>query len=255
MNLNTKAVNTWCPGCTNFLILSSFKSAIEELVKEGKIKKDNVTVVSGIGCHGKISDYLNMNSFLTLHGREVPTMTGIKLGNKNLVVIGFTGDGSAYDEGIAHWIHAAKRNTDVTLLIHNNELFALTTGQATATSEKGFKGKSSPYGSPEEPLKPLALALESGATFVARSFALDLVKNKEIIKQAILHKGFSMVDILQPCISFYDNREELKKKIQWLDKKNSQTDFNIALKKIKEKDKISLGVFYQINKPVFEEVV
>lgn len=257
MNLNTKAINTWCPGCTNFFILNSFKMAIEELVKEGKIKsKDNVAIVSGIGCHGKISDYINVNSMISLHGREVPTMTGIKAANPSLTVAGFTGDGSAYDEGIAHWIHAAKRNTDVSLFVHNNQLFGLTTGQATATSKKGFKGKSTPDGSVEEPLEPLALALASGATFVARSLAMDLQKTKEIMKRAMLHPGFAMVDIMQPCISFNDTREEFKQKSVWLDNTWPKADFDAAMKKIRENNgHISMGIFYEKTADIFEEEI
>ena len=257
MDLNTKTINTWCPGCTNFFILNSFKMAIEELVKEKKLKsKDMLTMVSGIGCHGKISDYVKVNSMISLHGREVPTMTGIKAANPNLTVVGFTGDGSAYDEGISHWIHAAKRNTDVSLFIHNNQLFALTTGQATATSRKGFRGKSTPDGNVEEPLNPLALALEAGATFVARTFSLEMQKTKEIMKRAMLHPGFAMVDIMQPCITFNDTREEFKKNSYWLDESFPTNNETEALKKIKETgDKLAMGVFFEKNLNVFEKMI
>lgn len=231
--------------------------AIEELVKEKKIKsKDAIAMVSGIGCHGKISDYINVNSMISLHGREVPTMTGIKAANPNLTVVGFTGDGSAYDEGISHWIHAAKRNTDVSLFVHDNQLFALTTGQATATSLKGYSGKSTPEGSVEEPLNPLALALEAGATFVARSFALELQKTKDIMKRAMMHPGFAMVDIIQPCITFNDTREEFKKKSYWVDENFPTNSESEALKKIKDfGDKVAMGVFFEKNTSVFEKMI
>lgn len=257
INLNTKAENTWCPGCINFFILSAFQNAVRELINEKKIKsKDQVAIVSGIGCHGKISDYLNVNSLISLHGREVPTLTGIKLANPNLTVVGFTGDGSAYDEGISHWIHAAKRNSNVNLFVHNNELFALTTGQVTATSKRGARGRSTPEGNVEDPLNPLALALEAGATFVARALALDLPKTTQIMKKAMTHPGFAMVDIIQPCITFADTREYYRQNSYWLDDAWPKSDKSTALKKIMEKkDKIAMGVFYEEVKPTFEELV
>lgn len=139
LKLNTYSQNTWCPGCANFGILTAFKEVIASLTKK-KIAKENIVILSGIGCHAKIVDYLNLNSFYSLHGRPIATAQGIKLGNPNLKVIVFAGDGDTYDEGISHLIHAAKRNIDITVLIHNNRIFALTTGQFTPTSPKGFKG-------------------------------------------------------------------------------------------------------------------
>ena len=154
LNLNTK--NTWCPGCGNFPILTAFKNAISSLIKEGT-KEEEIVLVSGIGCSSKIIDYINLNSFSSLHGRPLVSAEGIKMSNPKLKVIVFAGDGGTYNEGISHLIHAAKRNIDVTLLVHNNRTFALTTSQFTATSPKGFKGKSTPEGSVESPFNPLEL--------------------------------------------------------------------------------------------------
>ena len=266
MNLLTKIKITWCPGCTNFGSLAAFKGAIEDLVKNNELKKENIVVGSDIGCNSKITDYLNLNSFCGLHGRVVPLSSGIKIANQNLKIIAFEGDGGAYAEGIAHLIHAAKRNINLTLIIHNNQTFALTTGQFTPTSPKGFKGKSTPEGSPEEPFNPLFLMLSAGATFIARSYALEIKKTQEIIKEAIRHQGFSFLEIIQPCISFNDTRDYYQKRIYWLPDRQNKANFNFALEKVREwpdssptpgrtesrrNDKIPLGIFYQINKPTF----
>jgi len=135
-DLSTKEIITWCPGCTNFGILEAFKEAITELVNEKKIKVENAVIVSGIGCHAKIYDYLNLKGFYGIHGRVLPICFGMKTGNPDLTVIGFGGDGDTYDEGISHFIHHCRYNADFTMLVHNNQVFSLTPGQATATSEK-----------------------------------------------------------------------------------------------------------------------
>lgn len=250
-NLLTKTINTWCPGCTNFLILEAIKHVILELEKKGIQKKDIVTV-AGIGCHAKILDYLNLNSFYGLHGRALCSAQGIKIANPQLKVICFVGDGDIYNEGICHLIHAAKRNSDITLIVHDNRNFALTVSQFTATSPKGFKGSSTPKGSEEEPLNPLELMLVSGATFVARTFTGNFENLKNIILEAILHEGFSFVEVLQPCITFYDTREFYQQKVYEL-KDHDFSSFEKAMLKASEWDykngnKIPIGVFYRTKK-------
>ena len=191
-----------------------------------------------------------------MHGRALPLALGTKIANPKLKAIAFVGDGDVYAEGLDHLIHAAKKNADVTVIVHNNQVFALTTGQFTPTSPKGLKSKSSPQGSIEEPLDPLALTLSAGASFVARSYALEIEKTKKIITAAIQHKGFSFVEIIQPCITFYDTREILKNKIEWLDKEYKTNNFYDAFNKIsKSKNKMLLGIFYQVKKPIFEDEV
>ncbi|MBN2094064.1 MAG: 2-oxoacid:ferredoxin oxidoreductase subunit beta [Candidatus Zambryskibacteria bacterium] len=255
LDLSTKAEITWCPGCSNSQILVAFRQAVDEIVKNKELKIEDLVIFSGIGCHGKITDYLNINSFTSLHGRLVPTMTGVKCANPNLKIVGFSGDGDSLDEGIAHLIHAAKRNSDISLFIHDNKIFALTTGQFNALSSKGFKGKSTPEGNIEEPLNPLLIALSSGATFVARTYAGDIQGTKKIMQEAINHKGFAFVDIIQPCITFFDTRDYFKDKIYWLEDNYPRDDFNKALEKITEstQEKVSLGIFYKKDKPTFEE--
>lgn len=255
-DLSTQAKITWCPGCTNSAILISFRQAISELVEEKKVELKNIVALSGIGCHGKITDYVNFNSFTSLHGRLIPTMTGVKIGNPSLSVFGFSGDGDSFDEGVAHLVHAARRNSDINLFIHNNQLFALTTGQATALSPKGFKGRSTPEGNLEEPFNPLLFALGAGASFVARTYALDIEETKEIMKRATEHKGFSFVEIIQPCITFFDTREIIKEKKYLLDETYPTNNLSVALEKVRENgDKIPFGIFYDTNRPSFEELL
>lgn len=255
INLATKSKITWCPGCPNAQILVSFRGAVAQMIEEGVFNIENLTAFAGIGCHGKIADYLNMNTFTALHGRLIPVMTGAKCANPKLTVVGFAGDGDAYDEGLEHLIHAAKRNSDVNLFIHDNQIFALTTGQADAMSPKGFKSKSTPFGSIEEPFNPLLLMLSAGATFVARSYAGEIEKTKNIMRAAILHKGFSFVDIIQPCITFFDTRDYFKDKIYWIGDDFPKDNLKAAMEKVSEKidEKVPLGIFYQTNKSTFEE--
>ncbi len=218
---------------------------------------EKVVIVSGIGCHAKIVDYINVNSFYSIHGRVVPVAEAIKLANPELKVIGFAGDGDAYGEGLEHLIFAAKRNIDITMIIHNNRVYGLTTGQYTPTSPLGFKGRSTPQGTKELPINPLELMLSSGATYLARgtSHGMDLLKN--IFKEAVLHKGFSLVDVLQTCVTFYNMYEYYDKRVYEL-KGHDAGDFNQALNKIREWDynidaPIALGAFYKKDAPTFEE--
>lgn len=255
-NLQTSAKITWCPGCSNFGILEATKRAISELIERG-IEKEKFVLTSGIGCHGKIVDYLNLNSFYGLHGRSLPLAEGIKLANPELKVICFVGDGDIYNEGISHLIHAAKRNSDITVLVHDNRNFALTVSQFTATSPKGFKGSSTPEGSIEEPLNPLHLVFSSGATFLARGYALDVEHLKNLIVEGVLHEGFSFLEILQPCISFFDQREFFEQRIYKIE---TPTEKEEALKKILEWDysngeKIPIGIFWKEEKISFEKIL
>lgn len=257
--LNTYCENTWCPGCGNFGILQAFKRAIISLEKKGILRK-NIVIVSGIGCNSKITDYFNLNSFTSLHGRPITSAQGIKLANTDLKVIVFSGDGGSYNEGISHLIHAAKRNNDITVLVSDNRNFALTTGQFTATSPKGFKGVSSPEGNVETPFNPLGLILSSNATFIARGYSFKIEHLKNLIIEGVKHKGFSFIEILQPCISFFNNYQFYQERVYEL-KGNDFTSFKKAQEKIEEWDyidetkKIPIGIFYKIKKPTYEEAV
>lgn len=257
-DLATKTKNTWCPGCSNFGILQAIKNAILILEKKG-IGKEKFVLTTGIGCHAKIVDYLNINTFYGLHGRAIPLAEGIKIANPNLKVLVCAGDGDAYDEGISHLVHAAKRNIDITVLIHNNRNFALTTGQFSATSPKGFVGRSSPEGSLEAAFNPLELMLASGATFVARAYAAKVNHLTNLIVQAVEHKGFSFIDVLQPCIVWFNTFENYNQRVYEL-KENDLSSKDKAIQRILEWDyndgeKIPIGIFYKVEKPTFDKEV
>lgn len=255
-NLNTTAVNTWCPGCGNFAILNAIKAVLNSLNDEG-VGLENIVLVSGIGCHAKIVDYVNVNSFYSIHGRVFPPATGIKIANPSLKVIGHAGDGDAYGEGLEHLIFTAKRNVDMTAIIHNNRVYGLTTGQYTPTSPLGFKGRSTPAGTKELPINPLELMLSSGATFIARGTSHGLELLKKIFKEAIMHKGFAVIDVLQVCVTYYNMYEYYDKRVYEL-KDHDPSDYNKAMARIREWDydndsPIALGVFYKKTASSFEE--
>jgi len=194
----TNVKPTWCPGCGNFGIWMALRSALTKL----QIPRENIVVVYGVGCHGNMRDWMNVYGVQGLHGRALPVAQGIKLANPKLTVIAVTGDGDCLGEGGNHFIHAAKRNPDITVLVHNNEVYGLTTGQASPTAQIGMVTKSTPTGVVDPPFTPASLAIFAGATFAARGFTGDIPYLSELMEQAILHKGFSVVDMLQPCITF-----------------------------------------------------
>lgn len=258
--LGTYADNTWCPGCGNFSILTSIKKVLANLKDDG-LDLSRVAMVSGIGCHAKIVDYVDVNSFYSIHGRVPPAMTGIKLANPDLVVIGHSGDGDAYGEGVEHLVFSAKRNINMTYIIHNNRVYGLTTGQFTPTSPAGFKGRSTPLGSPEEPLNPIELMLSAGATFVARGFSGKINHLQDLMLAAINHKGFAFVDVLQPCFTFYNTYNFYQERVYELtEEAHDSADRAAAFEKAGEwtygeGDRIPIGIFYQVEKPTYDETL
>jgi 2-oxoglutarate ferredoxin oxidoreductase subunit beta len=250
-DLKTPKKNTWCPGCGNFGILSAFKNALIDL----GLEREQVAIVSGIGCHGKMVNYVNVNGFHGIHGRVLPLATGIKLANPELTVIGFAGDADQYDEGWDHFSHTFRRNIDFTLIVHDNQVLGLTTGQTTSTSLEGFKTKSTPFGSVTPPLNPVAHALVSHGTFVARGFAGDPKHLQALIVEAISHKGFSYIDVLQPCVTFnYLNTYQwFRERVYKLEEEgHDYTDRKKAIEKSLEYgDQIPIGVFYEEERPTY----
>jgi 2-oxoglutarate/2-oxoacid ferredoxin oxidoreductase subunit beta len=247
MNLNELKTNekiTWCPGCPNFMILESVKKA----VASSGLKQTDFAITTDIGCGSKIYDYLNLSGIYGLHGRSVVTGLGIKLGNPRLNVLSFIGDGGNYDEGIAHFIHALNYNKDMTIIVHDNQSFSLTTGQPTATSQQGYVSKASPEGEKVRPLNPIKLALASNATFIARCNAKDINHTAEVLGKAIKHKGCSFVEIIQDCLIFnkeMNSKDKLMYKIK--DNKNKINANKLAEEwnYNSKKGKIALGVLYQ----------
>ncbi|MGC9096136.1 MAG: thiamine pyrophosphate-dependent enzyme [Infirmifilum sp.] len=241
----------WCPGCGNYGILLALRKALAEL----KLAPEEVVIVTGIGCHGRISDYMKTNAFHTIHGRVLPLATGIKLANPKLTVIAHSGDGDAYAIGMGHLPHTARRNIDITLIVHNNMVFGLTTGQVTPTTPIGVKTKSTPFGNFEKPINPLLLALASGATFVARGFSAEIDHLKEIIKEGISHRGFAFIDVLQPCVTFFNTYTVLRERVYKLeesghDPSNLEEAFRLAMQNDK---RIPIGVFYKREEPTLED--
>jgi 2-oxoglutarate/2-oxoacid ferredoxin oxidoreductase subunit beta len=240
----------WCPGCGNFAILNSLKQALAEL----KISPQQLVIVSGIGQAAKIPQYFKTNYFNGLHGRTLPPATGIKAANPNLTVIAESGDGDMYGEGGNHFIHAIRRNPDITNIVHNNMVYGLTKGQASPTSELGFKTPIQVNGVTLNPFNPISIALALDASFVARAFAGDTKETKEILKKAIQHKGYALVDILQPCVSFnkINTYKWFKEHTYYLDPAHDVTDKIEAFKKSIEQHTLPLGIFYiDKNKKTF----
>jgi 2-oxoglutarate ferredoxin oxidoreductase subunit beta len=242
---------TWCTGCGNFGILAALKRAVVEL----GIPHHEVVLISGIGCSGKIPHYINLNSFHTLHGRAIPVATGLHLVNQDLKVIVHAGDGDCLGEGFNHFIHAARRNVNITVFLHNNGVMGLTKGQFSPAARRGYVSRTSPPppGAPMDPVNPVALALASGATFVARGFSgmqNDLV---DLMVKAIQHRGFAVVDILQPCQTW--NRQLTWKfyneRAYSLQGENYDTNNKmVALEKAYEfGERIPVGLFYQERAP------
>ena len=250
---NTAAKPTWCPGCGNFGIQNAIKKALLSL----NLQPHEVVISSGIGCSGKIPHWVNVYGFHGLHGRALPVATGLKLANHKLVVIAEGGDGDGYSEGMGHFIHACRRNVDMTYIVHNNGVYGLTTGQVSPTGDKGFASSTTPHGAIECPLQPLALAISAGANFVARGFSGDAERLSKLISEGLRHKGFSFIDVLQVCVSFNPS-----KSYKWYqervgnleDEGHDPTDRAKALEVVFRDDGLlPIGVFYRGCEPAHEE--
>ncbi len=242
----------WCPGCGNFAILKAVKQALVE----SDLKPHQVLFVSGIGQAAKAPHYLNANVFNGLHGRALPVATGVKLANPNLVVIAESGDGCSYGEGGNHFLAALRRNINITLIVHNNQIYGLTKGQASPTTAEGFITKAQPYGVPSAPFNPLAIAVSMRAGFVARGFSGMIDQLAKLIQSAIAYKGFSLVDVLQPCVSFnkINTFAWYKERSYTLPETYDPYNFDSAIKLAYEwEDKIPLGVIYKNDRKTFEE--
>ncbi len=244
----------WCPGCGNFSILKALKQAFVELDK----KPGNIVIVSGIGQAPKTPHYLRCNTFNGLHGRTLPVATGVKLANHELTVLAEGGDGDGYAEGGNHFIHAMRRNIDITYLVHNNQVYGLTKGQTSPTGGLGVVTKTAPSGTISPPLNPLLLAIAANCSFVARGFAGEIEHLGGLIKAAIQHKGFAFIDILQPCVTF--NKVNT---FQWyadrIYKLNDDTDHDIgdiivAFKRAQQwGERIPVGIIYRKESPTLNE--
>jgi 2-oxoglutarate ferredoxin oxidoreductase subunit beta len=244
--------NAWCPGCGNFGILEAFKLAMEKL----GLKPHQYLMVSGIGQAGKLPHYTRGNIFNSLHGRAMPPAVGAKAANPDLTVIVIGGDGDGYGEGGNHTLHAMRRNHDLTYLVHDNQVYGLTKGQASPTSDTGYVTKTTPFGA-LPPVNPITLAITQGATFAARGFSGDIEHLAGLIAAGVKHKGFSLIDILQPCVTFnkLNTFAWYKERVYRLGDKYDPADPVKALRKAQEWGRrIPIGVIYQKQgEPAFEE--
>lgn len=250
---NTYQTPSWCPGCGNFGIWYALKNAFHEL----GLQNHEITMVFGIGCSGNLSNFLKVYGFHSIHGRTLPVASGIKLANHKLNVIATSGDGDGLGIGLGHFIHTCRRNIDITYIIHDNRVYGLTTGQTSPTSPKGFPSKSTPFGVIELPVNPLALAILSGATFVARGYSGEIDHLSSLIVQGIRHKGFSVIDVLQPCVTFnpsYSYPFYNPRVYKLEDIGHNPQDFEKAFKLAMEfNDKIPIGVFYKTERETYEQ--
>jgi 2-oxoglutarate ferredoxin oxidoreductase subunit beta len=242
----------WCPGCGNFSILKIVKQALADLA----IPPEKLVLCSGIGQAAKTPHYVKTNFFNGLHGRAIPPATAIKAMNPDMTVIVESGDGDIYGEGGNHFLHAIRRNPDITIIIHDNMVYGLTKGQASPTSQTGFKTPIQIEGVFEQPFNPMAFAIAMDASFVSRAFSGDIPQTKEILKKAIAHKGLSIVDIFQPCVTFNKVNTYMwfKQNTYYLEESYDPHDRMAAFKRATEDEKMGLGVFYSNpGKKVFEE--
>lgn len=246
--------SAWCPGCGNFVLLKAFKQALGAL----EIKPQDLLVVSGIGQSAKFPHYLKCNTFNGIHGRTLPVGTGARLANPDLKVVCVAGDGDCYGEGGNHLLAAIRRNVDLTLVVHNNQVYALTKGQASPTTDQGLKTTLQPQGLPYPPLMALALAVSQGCSWVARGSATDPEHLQGLYQQALTHRGLALLEVLQPCVSF--NRVNT---YQWYKERayrvEETPDYDPdnelwAYQKAKEwGDRIPIGVIYRHSRPILED--
>jgi 2-oxoglutarate ferredoxin oxidoreductase subunit beta len=246
---------TWCPGCGDYGIHAALKQALAQV----GLAPHEVLLIGGIGCGSKLPDYTTANGFMTLHGRTLPVATGARLANPALKVITIHGDGDGMGLGMGHFVHTARRNTGIVDLLQNNQIYGLTKGQYSPTSDRGFVTKTSPYGALETAVHPPALALAAGGTFVARGFAGDVKHLGGVIAAALEHKGYALVDILQPCVTFNrkNTYEWYRERVYKLEEAgHDPSDLEAATEKVREwGDRIPLGIIYQTRLPTYEEQV
>ena len=249
----TPIAPTWCPGCG----LYGIKAMIVQALVELNISPEQLVITYDVGCNGNGADKIRSYAFKSLHGRAIPPAIGIKYANHDLHVITIIGDGGLFWEGAAHWISTAQRNEDITVIVADNQIYGLTTGQSSGTTPKGTQTVSQPNGTKDEPLNPLLVSLSSGATFVSRGYVGKPLHLKEVIKKAILHKGFSFVDVLSQCItwtkkdmnSYYnDVTYDLASS-----PKTNTTDLMAALSLANQTEKLPIGVFYNVKKETLTE--
>lgn len=245
---------TWCPGCGDFGVVASVEMALKRL----GIPSQNVVIVSGIGCSSNLPHFLSSYGFHAIHGRALPVAEGIRWANHGLTVIGTGGDGDGFGIGVGHFVHTMRRNVDMTYVTMDNQIYGLTTGQASPTSTLGQRTKSTPGGVIENPIDPIALALASGATYVARGFSGDVKHLADLVANGIQHKGFAFVDVFSPCVTYnkINTFDFFRQRVYKLESSgHDPTDLVAAWQRSLEwGDKIPIGLFYKTDKPTYEDL-
>jgi len=241
----------WCPGCGDYGVLNAFYRALVEL----RIPPETVVVASGIGCSGRFPAFVNAYGFHGVHGRVLPLATGIKTANPELTVFAMGGDGDAFSIGVGHIPHAARRNVDITYIVMDNEIYGLTKGQPSSTSPLGMERKASPYGTYDVPLNPLAMLLSYNASFVARGFSSRPRDLTDLIVRAVQHPGFAFIQVLSPCVAFYNTYGHFKNIAVDLPEDHDVTDRLAAMRYALDVETMWLGVFYQIDRPAHHSQV
>ncbi|NIO49481.1 MAG: 2-oxoacid:ferredoxin oxidoreductase subunit beta [Candidatus Aminicenantes bacterium] len=246
---------TWCKGCGIYSIFAALKKAAVALNQD----PEQFVIVTGIGCHGRLNNYFRSYGFHALHGRALPVASGVKLSNPSLSVLGISGDGDAYSIGLGHFIHSLRRNINITYLVVDNRIYALTQGQTSPTSEPGFVSVSTPYGSKELSLNGPKLALASGGSFIARGFSGNPTQLSTLIEKGMKHRGFALIEVLSPCVTHnkVNTYQWFKKNTYNLD---NDSDYNArdkmkAWKKLSKEKKIPLGLIYVEKRQTYEDVV
>ncbi|MFJ7747733.1 2-oxoacid:ferredoxin oxidoreductase subunit beta [Peribacillus sp. NPDC097295] len=246
----------WCPGCGDF----SVQAAMQRAAANVGLEPENLAVVSGIGCSGRISGYIKSYGFHGIHGRSLPIAQGLKMANRELTVIASGGDGDGFAIGMGHTIHAIRRNIDITYIVMDNQIYGLTKGQTSPRSAAGFKTKSTPEGSIERAVSPMELALSAGATFVAQSFSTDLKDLTAIIEAGINHKGFSFINVFSPCVTYnkintYDWFKQNLTKLNTIEGYDS-TNKEQAMQTLMKHDSLVTGIIYQdSSRPSYQELI
>ncbi|OIK11072.1 2-oxoacid ferredoxin oxidoreductase [Bacillus sp. MUM 116] len=246
----------WCPGCGDF----SVQAAMQRAAANVGLEPQNLAVISGIGCSGRISGYINAYGFHGIHGRSLPIAQGVKMANRDLTVIASGGDGDGYAIGMAHTIHAIRRNLDVTYIVMDNQIYGLTKGQTSPRSAEGFKTKSTPGGSIEQAISPMEMALTVGGTFVAQSFSTDLKDLTALIEAGIKHKGFSLINVFSPCVTYnkvntYDWFKENLTKLSDIEGYDPSSR-EMAMQTLMKHNGLVTGLIYQNNnRPSYQELI
>lgn len=246
----------WCPGCGDF----SVQAAMQRAAANVGLEPENLAVISGIGCSGRISGYINAYGFHGIHGRSLPIAQGVKMANRDLTVIASGGDGDGYAIGMAHTIHAIRRNIDITYIVMDNQIYGLTKGQTSPRSAEGFKTKSTPSGSIEQSIAPMEMALTAGATFVAQSFSTDLKELTALIEAGIKHKGFSLINVFSPCVTYnkvntYDWFKENLTKLSDVEGYDASSR-EMAMQTLMKNNGLVTGLIYQnTERPSYQELI